>query len=268
MMATPLPACESSVSDPDVDDIDDLCDLPHHDWCEVPGGVPPREASSEPARGGGQGGDTDFSAASTCPTTARGPGARTVDEALALEARARTAHGAACADVDAAMEALAAAKHDWRRQPKKRESKAALAAAAADVTAAERRAEEAHTAMLAASQALDVAKLRALSTSGGLVTKEESPGARIFQQVLNNEELQREYCARHPQWRADLAHGLTYSAPAEADATEEVVLHAGHGAIGRRRTAACCVAFGTKHKVKSSRHCKLVARGSNHFFLF
>jgi hypothetical protein len=273
VMATPLSeASDDSVSDPDVDGYDDFTDL---GWCEIP--VPAHDAPSEPTKGGSQSGDTDLSTASTCPTTphiaARSPGAKTVEEVLAIATRATAAHTAACADVDAAMAALAAAKHAGRRQPKEKEIRAALAAAAADVKTAEHRAEELRKEMFAASQALDVAKLRALSTSGELVKREKSfRGARTILQVLDDGELEREFCARHPQWRADLAEGLRYSAPAEAKETkdtEEVVLHAGRGGIGRRRTAVCLQGFiGTKHKVKRSIHCKLVARQSKCFFEF
>ena len=212
-------------------------------------------------------GPCQLSAASTCPASPR-MRVKTLDEAFAIAEQAKSAHDAARADLERATAAFVAAKKAGKKKgPRMKfpdrytqgDLKAALAPKAAKVKAAEDKFAEARSAMLTASDELDLAKLRALSAKLELTNTEKNPGARIIQQVLDNSELEREFCARHPRWRANLqTEGLAYQR------VEDVyVLHSGHGGIGRRRNVACCAVVSTKHIVWRSRYCRLVIRQSN-----
>ena len=203
---------------------------------------------------------------SPCPASPR-MRIKTLDEALAIAEQAKSAHDAARADLERATAAFVAAKKAGKKKRARMkfpdrytqgDLKAALAPKAAKVKAAEDKFAEARSAMLTASDELDLAKLRALSAKLELTNTEKNPGARIIQQVLDNSELEREFCARHPRWRANLqTEGLGYKR------VEDVyVLHSGHGGIGRRRNVAYCGVVSTKHNVWRSRYCRLVIRQS------
>ena len=246
-MAGPVQKCDGD-SCSDGDDVDELADL------TLSKCLPALRLGS---------GDHELSAASTCPASPR-MRIKTLDEALAVTEQAKAAHDAARADLERATAAFVAAKKAGKKKRAQTKFSAqgdlkALATKAANVKAAEEKAAEARTAMLTATHELDMAKLRALSAKGELTNKEKNPGARIMQQVLDNSELEREYCARHPRWRADLqTEGLAYKR------VEDVcVLHSGHGGIGRRRNVACCTVVSTKQNVWRSRYCRLVIRQSN-----
>lgn len=242
---------DGSSDDDEVDELDDLTSI---------------EREGPPALPGLGSGHHERSTALTCQTTpCMHPAVKTVDEAQAIAVQAKAAHDAAREEVERATAAFAAAKKAEKKQRARTtvssqgEPKAALAAKAASAKSAEDKAAATRTAWLTATHQLDMAKLRALSLQGELVNKDKNPGARIIQQVLDHSELEREYCARHPQWRANLqTEGLAYKR------VEDVyVLHSGHGGIGRRRASSCCAVVGTKHNVRHSKYCQLVIRQSN-----